>query len=393
MSADEFAALREEQYGGAGPGIFVNNASWGVSPRSSVEAVADFTRRRGRVAAIGDGEFGAILDRGRRSVADLLEVDPAEVALAPNTSYGINLGVHLARTRDPGRIVVSEGEFPANVLPWLVLERDGYSVEVVPATAGGLPDEDALEAAVLRPGAVALSLSAVQFATGHAADLARLGAACRRGGAWFVVDAIQGCGVVPLRPREIGAHLVAAGAQKWLCGPWGSGFCWVAGELHERLDPPLVSWLAVEGATDFSAADGYRLDWLSDARRYELATLGTQDVLGMAESIDVLLRLGVGRIRARIHDLHAPLLDWADRRGVRVVTPRDPARRAGIVALELPEPEAVLGRLTGAGVQAAVREGYLRVAPHWWVAPAEMERLVTLLEGAVDRPGRRGSPG
>lgn len=381
---DPLLRLRRQEYGDAGAGIYLNNASWGVSPRSSAEAMADFVRRRGRMDAIPPDEFGAVFQRARRAAARLLCVDEGEVALAANTSYGINLAAALAARRPPGRIVVSEGEFPANVLPWLPLEGEGFHLDVVPTGSDGLPDEDALEVAVRRPGTVALSLSAVQFATGYAADLARMGAVCQEVGALFVVDGIQGCGVVPLRPREVGAHVVAVGAQKWLCGPWGSGFVWIAGELHDTLPPPMVSWLAVEGGTDFSAGDGYRLAWLDDARRYELATLGVQDFLGMAESVELLLGIGVEAVRSRIGALHEPVLTWAAGRGdVRSVTPSDPERRGGILALEVPAPHRVLDHLAAAGVQAAVREGLLRLAPHWWVNPGEMERVVAILDRAV----------
>lgn len=384
MTSELLAARRREHYGDAGDGIFLNNASWGVSPRGSAEAMADFVRRRGRMDAIPDAEFGEVLDRARGAAARLLRVDAGEIALAPNTSFGINLAVALAAGGAPGRIVVSEGEFPANVLPWLTLEDRGFELDVVPAGPDGLPDAAGLEAAVRRPGAAALSLSAVQFATGYAADLDRMGAACRDAGVLFVVDGIQGAGVVPLHPREVGAHVVAVGAQKWLCGPWGSGFAWVAGEVHDRLPPPMVSWLAVEGGTDFSASDGYRLDWLDDARRYELATLGIQDHLGMAAAVELLLELGIGAIRDRIHGLHAPLLAWAGSRSdVRVITPVEADRRGGILALRVPDPEGVLAALQAAGVQAAVREGLLRLAPHWWVRDDEIGRVVEVMDAAV----------
>src|SRR5690606_33148552 len=111
------------------------------------------------------------------------------------------------------------GEFPANVYPWLLeAERRGGRVHVVPR-AGGLPDEDALVRALDRPGVRVLAVSWVQFATGHRADLARLGAACRARGVHLVVDAIQGVGALPLDARACGADVVACGAQKWLLSP------------------------------------------------------------------------------------------------------------------------------------------------------------------------------
>lgn len=387
MSPTDWRALRQRHYGGAGPGIFVNNASWGVSPERSARAVADFATRRGQIEGIAFDEFGHILDRARGALGALLGVPGSEICLAPNTSFGINLAAQLVRqTRAGGRIVVSAGEFPTNVLPWLPLANEGFEIESVALGPGGLPDEEALVARLEQGGVAVLAVSAVQFASGFVADLERLGAACRRAGAWFVVDAIQGAGVVPLRPAEWGVHVLASGGQKWLCGPWGSGFCWIDPQLYDRLEPATVSWLGVEGGTSFSTRDGYALDWLPDARRYEPATLGTQDYLGLVEAVEVLLDLGVDTVRERIHKLHEPVLDWAQRRDdVRVVTPAEASRRAGIVALETPDPQAVLAALGERGVQAAVREGWVRIAPHWWVTEDEMAVVVEGLERGVDQ--------
>lgn len=382
MSRLDWAGLRARHYGEVGPGIFVNHASWGVSPAASAQAMADFALRRGRVQGIAFDEFGRILDRARAAIGTLLGVPGSQVCLAPNTSYGINLAAQLVRqTRSGGRIVVSAGEFPTNVLPWLPLRDEGFELDLVALREGGLLDEDALVERLEQGGVAVLAVSAVQFASGVVADLERLGAACRRAGVWFVVDAIQGAGVVPLRPAEWGVHVLASGGQKWLCGPWGSGFCWVDPQVYDRLDPMTVSWLGVEGGTQFSTRDGYALDWLPDARRYEPATLGTQDYLGLAEAVEVLLEIGIEAVRARIHALQDPVLAWAERHtDVRVVTPTDEARRAGIVALEMPDPEATLAALEGRGVQAAVREGWVRIAPHWWLSEAEMAEVVRALE-------------
>ena len=386
MSEVDWQRLRQAHYADAGEGIFVNHASWGLSPGASAAAMADFALRRARIDGIGFEEFGQVFERTRTALGRLVAAPAREIALAPNTTFGINLAAHLVRsTRSGGRIVLSEGEFPTNVLPWMPLRDAGFELDTVPLR-DGLPDEEALIARVHEAGAVALTVSAVQFSSGYAADLERLGAACREAGVWFVVDAIQAAGVLPLEPARWGVHLLASGGQKWLCGPWGSGFCWVAPELYEHLTPAHVSWLGVEGATDFGALDGGGFRWLPDARRYEPATLAVQDCLGLAVAAELLLDLGLPVVLERIHRLHAPLLEWAaEHPAVRCITPDDPRRRAGIVALQVPDPDAVLAALMEHGIHAAVREGWLRIAPHWWVTLDEMKRVVDVLERAVPK--------
>lgn len=389
MTPPSVAEFRAAQYPDL-DAVFLNSASYGLLARDTVEAITSLTRRRHRALGVSDAEPGEILRRARTAAAVLLGVDAREITLAPNTSYGINLAAALVRAGPPGRVVVSAGEFPANVLPWLPLEQEGFEVEVVPLL-DGLPDEEALLAATARSRTRAVSVSAVQFASGYRVDLARFGAACRSSGALFVVDAIQGLGAVPLAPRALGVDVLATGGQKWLCAPWGSGFAWVAPEHRDRLRPPLVSWLAVQGGAAFSAQGGYHLDYLDDGRRFELATLGVQDYLGLARSVELLLEVGVPAIQRHLLDLHAPVYAWAEGRDdVTIVTPRDPRRRAGILALALGDPDAAARALERAGIRAVVREGLLRLAPHVYVARADMERVVDVLDDSLG--GSRGGP-
>lgn len=382
MIDDVVRRVRRREYPDPPQGIFLNAASWGLLPRSAAEEAADLTLRRNRVRGFGEDELEAVQQRCRGAVAALLGVDDTEVALAPNTSFGVNLAAALVGRAEPGRVLVSAGEFPANVLPWKTLEARGFSVEVVPTDPGGLPDESELLRRLETPDVRALAVSAVQYASGYYADLERLGDACRRRGALFCVDAIQALGAAPVDARAIHADVLSAGGQKWLCAPWGSGFAYVRTELQERFDPPMVSWLGLEGATRFGDPARYELSWLGDARKFELATLGIQDYLGLARSVEIFLEMGVERVRSHIQDVQEPLLAWLEAHPeVRRVTPVEAERRAGIVSFVPPSLDAVAGALTEGGVVFAVRDGALRLAPHFYNTRDEMEQVVAIMEG------------
>jgi selenocysteine lyase/cysteine desulfurase len=153
--------------------------------------------------------------------------------------------------------------------------------------------------------------------------------------------------------------------------------------LLERFDPPMVSWLAMQGATDFSSLAGYKWAPLEDARRFELATLGLQDYLGMAVSIELILELGPERIHEHLMGVHAPLLEWAGlRRDVVMVTPKEPSRRAGIISFRTQFPERTAAALTRERVVCAVREGAVRFSPHFYNTADEMRAVVDILERA-----------
>lgn len=383
------ARVRAREYPRPDPGTFFNAASWGLVPISAAQEVADLTLRRNRTRGFEEEELGRIQRRCRAAAASLLGVDADEVALAPNTSFGVNLAAALVSAGPPGAILVAQGEFPANVFPWKALEARGFRVHVVPADEWGRPREEELLRRLDDPGVRALALSAVQFASGHRADLRMFGEACRRRGILFCVDAIQALGAVPLHPRDAFVDVLASGGQKWLCAPWGSGFAYVRRELLERCDPPMVSWLAVEGATRFDDMLHYRMKFLPNARRFELATLGIQDYLGLARSVEIFLEMGVAAVERHLRSVQEPLVEWIlSRDDVTAVTPLEPERRAGIMSFSLADNGPAVAALEKAGVTFAVRERAIRFSPHFYNTRLEMEEVVALLERATG--GRRG---
>ncbi len=379
-----FADVRRREFPGAGDGVYLNAASFGLLPRRSMEAVRELTEARGGPGRFDEAELGEALERARSTAARLIGARAEDVVLAPNTSYGVNLAAALARRREPGTIVVSDGEFPANVFPWMPLRREGFQVERVPADELGRPDEGRLLERIAAADVRAFALSSVQFSTGYAADVEAFGRTCREHDVLFAVDAIQSLGVVPLDVEACGIDVLASGAQKWLCSPWGSGLAWIAPRHRDDFDPPLVSWLGMEGATDFQRLLEYRYEFAGDGRKYELATLGIQDYVGMSRSIELILEVGVERIRSHVADLAEPLFRWLEEtEGAVGITPREPWRRAGIVSFRIPGQERAVAALREAGVELAVRGGAVRLAPHLYNTREELEGVVEILDGAV----------
>ncbi|GJG88024.1 aminotransferase V [Gemmatimonadetes bacterium T265] len=377
-------ALRRVEFPWAarGEAAYLNNASTGPLPARTVAAVSEFVARRAEPYRIGDSELFDTLARVRDGVARLVGAEPGEVACMPNTTYGLNFAAR-ALPLGPGDVVLTfDGEFPANVYPWMALAVRGVRLELLPGTAEGLPDEAALLRAIAeRDDVRAVTVSWVQFASGYRVDLAAIGAACRARGVWFVVDAIQGLGACPLDLRATPVDVLACGAQKWLLAPWGTGFVYVRRELVARLAPQDVGWLAVRGADDFARLTDYDYTLRDDARRFEVLTLPFHDFAGLAASLDLLHALGPDAVAAHVAARADQIVAWAAARdGVTLVTPRDPARRAGVVSFRLPDAAAASGLLRAAGVAHSVREGAVRLSPHGYNSAADVDRALDVLD-------------
>lgn len=365
----------------AGEAIHLDHAAIGPIPRRAQETIAAYAARRAAPHRLTMDDFVPVLDRARAGVAALIGASAAEIALTTNTSWGINLAAY-ALPLGPGDVVLgSDGEFPANVYPWMAASRArGFTYERLPL-AGTAPDEDALVRRLESdPRVRGVALSWVSFWSGARIDLGRIGAACRARGAWFAVDAIQGLGPLALDVRTVPVDIVSCGAQKWLCSPWGSGFAYVRETLIPQLEPPAAGWLAQASSGDFGRFLDYDPTWHADARRFEVGTIPYQDVVGMAEVLDLLRALGPLAVAAHVATLTDRLVAWAARApGVRLLTPTEPARRAGIVALVTPDVPGDSERLRAARVTHSVREGAIRLSPHFHNTPADVEAAIAAI--------------
>ena len=373
--------LRAAEFPWTAETTYLNNASIGPLPERTRSALERFNRGRSAPHLLPDRELFAMLADTRRKVAQLVGATAEEIALTVNTGFGISLAAR-SLPLEPGAVVlVSDKEFPANVYPWMRLADRDVRMELVPTTGEGWPDESRLLERLRDPRVRVLAVSLVQFSNGYLVDLPPLSAAAREAGVFLVVDAIQGVGQVPVDLSRTRVDVLACGGQKWLLSPWGSGFVYVRRELIPSLDPVVTGWLAFEGTDDLSRLTRYDGTLRQDARRFELMTLPYQDFAGLSTSLDLLLSLGVERIRDHLRTLHQPVLEWAEEAGARVVSPRGTSA-SGILCIAPDRVQEVHRRLKAARIICSLREGAIRFSPHCYNTVGEMERVVGVLAGA-----------
>jgi selenocysteine lyase/cysteine desulfurase len=364
--------------------IYLNAAGYGPLPERTRAALNEFNDRRQR-GELRDADLMSAVAAARDNAARLIGCTSAEIALAPNTQVAINVAVNavLERAHDRDVILISAGEFPANVYPWLALQQHGFTVELIPADERGLPREDVMIDRVADGDVAAISVSFVQFASGFRADVGALSRVCRDHDTLFVVDAIQGLGAVPFDLRETPCDLLACGGQKWLCSPWGSGFTYVRAGLLPTFEPTYPGWLSFKSTADFRRLTSYEYVFHDDGRRFETGSIAYQDQLGMSISIEVLLERGIANIWQHILSLQQPLVQWAAARDVEVASDLTPERRSGILCLRPRNAAAAHAALVEAGVACAFREEAIRLAPHYYNTQEEITRVIEILDAVV----------
>ncbi|HLZ45497.1 MAG TPA: aminotransferase class V-fold PLP-dependent enzyme [Gemmatimonadales bacterium] len=380
---ETFKALRTAEFPWTADTIYLNNASIGPIPERTRRAIDEFTAKRTAPHLLPDRELFAGLAAARLGVAQLINADPSEIALATNTGWGLNLAARALPLKRGDVVLISDKEFPANVYPWLMLREQGIKVEMARCNQHGWPDEEHLLERLRDPQVRVLAVSFVQFSNGYRADLKKLSAACRANGTFLVVDGIQGIGNSVLDVRDTPIDILACGGQKWLLSPWGSGFVYVRKDLIPDLAPAFVSWMAFEGTDDFSRLTEYNPTFRADARRFEMITLPYQDFVGMTTSLAMLLEIGVRDIAEVSRSVQEPIVKWAQESGMRITSPIENGHRSAILCIAPPKPVEAYHGLKRARVVCSLREGAIRLSPHCYNTMEEMEKVIEVLDDLV----------
>ncbi|HEV7703692.1 MAG TPA: aminotransferase class V-fold PLP-dependent enzyme [Gemmatimonadaceae bacterium] len=381
MSYD-VSALRAKEFPWTlkGEQTFLDNAKTGALPASGVTALKRWADLRAEPFRLTTYEDLEVFLKTRELVAKLIGAKVGEIACMHNTSYGINVA-SLCLPLKAGHVVLTyEGEYPADVYPWMSLAKKGVKLELIPKK-NGLQDEERLLEELKRPEVRVVTMSWVSFSTGFRADLATIGRECRKRGIYFVVDAIQGVGATTLDMSKLEIDVLACGGQKWLLAPWGSGFVYVREELARTLDPAVVGWLAMKSSEDFTRMVDYDFKYYDDARRFQINTLPAQDFAALNASLEMFFALGPASVEKHIEGIVSDAVKWALANGdkVRLVTPVDPKKRAGVLAIAPRDPKGASKALSEAKVFHSLREGAIRLSPHCFNTSEEMRRALDVL--------------
>ena len=325
----------------------------------------------------------------RQRIAELIGAEhTSRIALQANTSEGVSVVAAGLRWRSGDRILLNTAEFPANVHPFLNVRRHGVEIDMLPAPEGQVSPEALLDALHSRTRLVALS--AVQFLSGFRPDLATIGKICRERGIVFAVDGIQAVGAVTIDVVGMKIDALAAGCQKWQLGPQGGGFLYVTEELQAQIQQAYLGWLSVKDPWKFF---DYEQGPAPSARRYEPGTLPVPSLWGMHAALGLLLEWGMPEVEERLLMLTGTLQQMLRGAGLSLLTPSETARRAGIITLQLPEKtdgRALMRELQRRSITASLREGYLRLSPHFYNTDEEMEITAeAILECTRPTPSRR----
>ena len=280
-----------------------NNAGSALPPACVLDAQVEHLR----LEAVIGGYEAADRVRGRiegvyDSVARLIgAASRDEIAIVENATVGWDMAFYSIPFGPGDRILTAEAEYGANFVAFLqTAKRTGAVIEVIPSTNSGETSPEALEA--MMDGRVKLvAISHVPTNGGLVNPAAEIGRIAKAHGAFYLLDACQSVGQMPIDVQTIQCDMLSATGRKYIRGPRGVGFLYVRQNLIAELEPPIVDHYAA----DWVAPDRYELR--ADARRFENWENNYAAKLGLGVAADYALGLGLDPIWARVQSLAAEL--------------------------------------------------------------------------------------
>ncbi len=370
---------------------YFDHAAVSPIPRNASQIM---TRWCEDVANEGDNHWKNWSDRCeelRTRAAKLINANDDEIALIPNTSYGINIVANGLRWKSGDSVVVLDNEFPSNFLPWVQLERLGVEVRKVHVAESGVIDLDAIREAIDSTTRI-VSVSWVGYASGFRVDLAKLCEIVHEKNAQLFVDAIQGLGVFPLDVSSIPIDYMSADGHKWLLGPEGAGLFFIRKANLDLIEPLFVGWNSVVSPSNFKTEES-RLK--PNAARFETGTANQVGLVGLNESLKLLMDHGAGPSSNTLADLVLECADTIEEQvlqlGGSVWRPfhlgERHATQSGILSISFPNvsPQDLKEQIRMEGALTSIRQGCLRVAAHAYNNQDDIDRLIEGIRQAITR--------
>ncbi|HUC16995.1 MAG TPA: aminotransferase class V-fold PLP-dependent enzyme [Acetobacteraceae bacterium] len=357
---------------------YLNAAAWGPLPIASQEAGRVGVARKGQPWTV-DPQFPAgQFARARSAAAALIGAEPEDIALISSVSYGVATAAKLLRIPAGHRVLLLEDDHSSPVLEWMTrAEEGGFTVEIVKRPEDGDWTRAVLEAIALPAAPLALaSISSVHWSDGGAVDLDRVATSLRGANAALLVDATHAAGVMKLDVRALDPDFLVFPTYKWVLGPYGRAFLYVAKRHQDGVPLEQTSYgrrgVSAE-QTRYLADTGFA----AGAKRFDMGERDFFVSLEMASiGMEMVAGWGQAAITERLRFLTGLLAEGL--RDLGVTVPDERVRAPHILSLSFPSgmKEGLAARLAAENVHVAGRLGRMRISPHVYNDEEDVARFV-----------------
>jgi len=353
--------------------IYLNHASTGVLPKSSIKKMKDVIKDFAESGYPGKEYQDRILTQARERIARLINGKAENIAFTLNTSQAIYIALKNITLYKGDCVIVMSECFPAAKY---IADYNIPDIEVKYISFSRKDPVKVVKNIINRKVRVVI-LDHIQYFTGERIPIHSLSNFLKEKGIYLIVDGIQAVGSINVDTKKEGIDILACGGSKWLNGPQGTGFLFISGEAFINLNKTHTGWL---GAPWKDYLNFNKLpEPFNDVRRFELGTRNIIGIAGLSESVKELLKYGIVKIEEKIKSLNSILLKGLKNENFEILTPED--RIAGIITGRPKSNSSfdVFNKLKENNIIISLRNDALRFSPHFYNTSEEIERVLEII--------------
>ncbi len=376
--------------------IHLNNAGASLPPQIVLQTMQDCLTLEATMGGYEAADAKAAeLDGFYTAVAQLLNTQSRNIAFAGSATDAYARALSAMPFQSGDVILTTENDYVSNQIAFLALEKH-RNIQVIRAhdTAAGGVDVDDFEQLIKRLQPKLAAVTHVPTNSGLVQPVEAIGKMCRENDTWYLVDACQSAGQMPLDVEKIGCDFLSATMRKFLRGPRGAGFLYASDRVLEAdWEIPFPDMRSA----NWTGRDTYAT--AADAKRFEYWEMAPALVLGSKVAIEYALQVGLSEIETRVKAL-ADFTREQLREVPNVQVLDRGAQLCGIVTAHSTawEPKTLLQKLSTQGINCRIsslhvaqidfpRKGVewaLRISPHYYNTEAEILRTMEVLRSIAD---------
>ena len=311
----------------------------------------------------------------------LINAVPEDIAAGSSaTELLCSLAWAISPSKDQN-VVSTEIVFPSTVYPWQrVSSSTGCEIRLAKEKNNFIHINEIIT--LIDQHTAVVCISHVEYGNGQTFDLHLLAEAAHEHGALLVVDATQSAGAIPIDVQSCPVDALISGAYKWLCGPFGAAFMYLAPHLQTKLEPGLVGFRSHKNMWDLDAS---RIDYPQSAQKFEFSTMAFGCAVGLTRAINFINDVGVENIFQYNRQLADRLIEGLQTRGAVITSPLEDKSRSSIVRAHFENigSNKIIQCLKRAGIFVSSRGDSIRFSPHLYNSMSDIDKALAEIDNIL----------
>ena len=358
--------------------IYFDLANKCALPLFSTNIISNYINKQQEFSGSKD-EWFEMINETRSNFAEMININPAEIAFTKNTSEGLNIAANCLPLKAGDTVILNENEHPNNVYCWLNLKKKGIDVKFAPTHHGEVLVEDL--AKITDKSTKVVAISSVNYAPGIRNNIKEIAKYCKEQGIYSVIDAVQSIGTLNTDVSDFGADILCTSGHKAMFCPHGVGVFYCRKELLNEIEPIYVARSGMGMSVQIEYGDIiYELNNSPDARKFEI---GNYNYLGLSvfnESIKFLMAIGLDNVEKRILALNTYFVSRLTELGYDVASPLSGSKRSAIICFKSKNARELHQWLMDNKAITTLRRDMIRASLGIYNNEDDIDQLITLIK-------------